>query len=124
MLALSVAAVLLVLFIIIKRDATRDNLVVRDPHAPVAGVLLCRPSLRQQAHGTPGSRKRLRRVQEAGQPSLPAAGRPSRGTSYEQTVRWLEQSNGYPLDAEDVPGDYPLAMDESEHGPPTSSGQG
>ena len=50
-------------------------------------------------------RKRLRRVQEAGQPApLPCGGTPFEGEKrMEQTVRWLEHKTGYPLmRAEDV----------------------
>ena len=104
-LALSVAAVLLVLFIIIKRDETAYKilwlLVILT--VPVAGALL---SLifgnRRTARPL---RKRLRRVQEAGQPApLPCGGTPFEGEKrMEQTVRWLEHKTGYPLmRAEDV----------------------
>ena len=101
-LALSVAAVLLVLFIIIKRDETAYKilwlLVILT--VPVAGALLF--GNRRTARPL---RKRLRRVQEAGQPApLPCGGTPFEGEKrMEQTVRWLEHKTGYPLmRAEDV----------------------
>lgn len=104
-LALSVAAVLLVLFIIIKRDETAYKilwlLVILT--VPVAGVLLY--LLFGNRRTARPLRKRLRRVQEAGQPApLPCGGTPFEGEKrMEQTVRWLEHKSGYPLmRAEDV----------------------
>lgn len=104
-LALSVAAVLLVLFIIIKRDETAYKilwlLVILT--VPVAGVLLY--LLFGNRRTARPLRKRLRRVQEAGQPApLPCGGTPFEGEKrMEQTVRWLEHKTGYPLmRAEDV----------------------
>ena len=104
-LALSVAAVLLVLFIIIKRDETAYKilwlLVILT--VPVAGALLY--LLFGNRHTARPLRKRLRRVQEAGQPApLPCGGTPFEGEKrMEQTVRWLEHKTGYPLmRAEDV----------------------
>lgn len=104
-LALSVAAVLLVLFIIIKRDETAYKilwlLVILT--VPVAGALLC--LLFGNRRTARPLRKRLRRVQEAGQPApLPCGGTPFEGEKrMEQTVRWLEHKTGYPLmRAEDV----------------------
>ena len=104
-LALSVAAVLLVLFIIIKRDETAYKilwlLVILT--VPVAGALLY--LLFGNRRTARPLRKRLRRVQEAGQPApLPCGGTPFEGEKrMEQTVRWLEHKSGYPLmRAEDV----------------------
>jgi len=104
-LALSVAAVLLVLFIIIKRDETAYKilwlLVILT--VPVAGALLY--LLFGNRRTARPLRKRLRRVQEAGQPApLPCGGTPfEREKRMEQTVRWLEHKTGYPLmRAEDV----------------------
>ena len=104
-LALSVAAVLLVLFIIIKRDETAYKilwlLVILT--VPVAGALLYL-LFGNRCTARP-LRKRLRRVQEAGQPApLPCGGTPFEGEKrMEQTVRWLEHKTGYPLmRAEDV----------------------
>ncbi|MEI3123569.1 MAG: cardiolipin synthase [Oscillospiraceae bacterium] len=104
-LALSVAAVLLVLFIIIKRDETAYKilwlLVILT--VPVAGALLY--LLFGNRRTARPLRKRLRRVQEAGQPApLPCGGTPFEGEKrMEQTVRWLEHKTGYPLmRAEDV----------------------
>lgn len=104
-LALSVAAVLLVLFIIIKRDETAYKilwlLVILT--VPVAGALLY--LLFGNRRTARPLRKHLRRVQEAGQPSpLPCGGTPFEGEKrMEQTVRWLEHKTGYPLmRAEDV----------------------
>lgn len=104
-LALSVAAVLLVLFIIIKRDETAYKilwlLVILT--VPVVGVLLY--LLFGNRRTARPLRKRLRRVQEAGQPApLPCGGTPFEGEKrMEQTVRWLEHKTGYPLmRAEDV----------------------
>lgn len=104
-LALSVAAVLLVLFIIIKRDETAYKilwlLVILT--VPVAGVLLY--LLFGNRRTARPLRKHLRRVQEAGQPApLPCGGTPFEGEKrMEQTVRWLEHKTGYPLTrAEDV----------------------
>lgn len=104
-LALSVAAVLLVLFIIIKRDETAYKilwlLVILT--VPVAGALLY--LLFGNRRTARPLRKRLRRVQEAGQPApLPCGGTPfEREKRMEQTVRWLEHKSGYPLmRAEDV----------------------
>lgn len=104
-LALSVAAVLLVLFIIIKRDETAYKilwlLVILT--VPVAGALLY--LLFGNRRTARPLRKRLRRVQEAGQPTpLPCGGTPFEGEKrMEQTVRWLEHKTGYPLmRAEDV----------------------
>ena len=104
-LALSVAAVLLVLFIIIKRDETAYKilwlLVILT--VPVAGALLY--LLFGNRRTARPLRKRLRRVQEAGQPApLPCGGTPFEGEKrMEQTVRWLEHKTGYPLMcAEDV----------------------
>lgn len=104
-LALSVAAVLLVLFIIIKRDETAYKilwlLVILT--VPVAGALLY--LLFGNRRTARPLRKRLRRVQEAGQPApLPCGGTPFEGKKrMEQTVRWLEHKTGYPLmRAEDV----------------------
>lgn len=104
-LALSVAAVLLVLFIIIKRDETAYKilwlLVIFT--VPVAGALLY--LLFGNRRTARPLRKRLRRVQEAGQPApLPCGGTPFEGEKrMEQTVRWLEHKTGYPLmRAEDV----------------------
>ena len=104
-LALSVAAVLLVLFIIIKRDETAYKilwlLVILT--VPVAGALLY--LLFGNRRTARPLRKRLRRVQEAGQPApLPCGGTPFAGEKrMEQTVRWLEHKTGYPLmRAEDV----------------------
>lgn len=104
-LALSVAAVLLVLFIIIKRDETAYKilwlLVILT--VPVAGTLLY--LLFGNRRTARPLRKRLRRVQEAGQPApLPCGGTPFEGEKrMEQTVRWLEHKTGYPLmRAEDV----------------------
>ena len=109
-LALSVAAVLLVLFIIIKRDETAYKilwlLVILT--VPVAGALLY--LLFGNRRTARPLRKRLRRVQEAGQPApLPCGGTPFEGEKrMEQTVRWLEHKTGYPLmRAEDVRS-YPL----------------
>ena len=98
-LALSVAAVLLVLFIIIKRDET----AYKRQAVPVAGALLY--LLFGNRRTARPLRKRLRRVQEAGQPApLPCGGTPFEGEKrMEQTVRWLEHKTGYPLmRAEDV----------------------
>lgn len=98
-LALSVAAVLLVLFIIIKRDETAYKilwlLVILT--VPVAGALLY--LLFGNRRTARPLRKRLRRVQEAGQPApLPCGGTPFEGEKrMEQTVRWLEHKTGYPL---------------------------
>lgn len=104
-LALSVAAVLLVLFIIIKRDETAYKilwlLVILT--VPVAGALLY--LLFGNRRTARPLRKRLRRVQEAGQPApLPCGVTPFEGEKrMEQTVRWLEHKTGYPLmRAEDV----------------------
>lgn len=104
-LALSVAAVLLVLFIIIKRDETAYKilwlLVILT--VPVAGALLY--LLFGNRRTARPLRKRLRRVQEAGQPApLPCGEMPFEGEKrMEQTVRWLEHKTGYPLmRAEDV----------------------
>lgn len=104
-LALSVAAVLLVLFIIIKRDETAYKilwlLVILT--VPVAGALLY--LLFGNRRTARPLRKRLRRVQEAGQPApLPCGGTPFEGEKrMEQTIRWLEHKTGYPLmRAEDV----------------------
>ena len=104
-LALSVAAVLLVLFIIIKRDETAYKilwlLVILT--VGVAGALLY--LLFGNRRTARPLRKRLRRVQEAGQPApLPCGGTPFEGEKrMEQTVRWLEHKTGYPLmRAEDV----------------------
>lgn len=104
-LALSVAAVLLVLFIIIKRDETAYKilwlLVILT--VPVAGALLY--LLFGNRRTARPLRKRLRRVQEAGQLApLPCGGTPFEGEKrMEQTVRWLEHKTGYPLmRAEDV----------------------
>lgn len=104
-LALSVAAVLLVLFIIIKRDETAYKilwlLVILT--VPVAGALLY--FLFGNRRTARPLRKRLRRVQDAGQPApLPCGGTPFEGEKrMEQTVRWLEHKTGYPLmRAEDV----------------------
>ena len=104
-LALSVAAVLLVLFIIIKRDETAYKilwlLVILT--VPVAGALLY--LLFGNRRTARPLRKRLRRVQEAGQPApLPCGGTPFEGEKrMEQTVRWLEHKTGYHLmRAEDV----------------------
>ena len=104
-LALSVAAVLLVLFIIIKRDETAYKilwlLVILT--VPVAVALLY--LLFGNRRTARPLRKRLRRVQEAGQPApLPCGGTPFEGEKrMEQTVRWLEHKTGYPLmRAEDV----------------------
>ena len=104
-LALSVAAVLLVLFIIIKRDETAYKilwlLVILT--VPVAGALLY--LLFGNRRTARPLQKRLRRVQEAGQPApLPCGGTPFEGEKrMEQTVRWLEHKTGYPLmRAEDV----------------------
>lgn len=104
-LALSVAAVLLVLFIIIKRDETAYKilwlLVILT--VPVVGTLLY--LLFGNRRTARPLRKRLRRVQEAGQPApLPCGGTPFEGEKrMEQTVRWLEHKTGYPLmRAEDV----------------------
>lgn len=104
-LALSVAAVLLVLFIIIKRDETAYKilwlLVILT--VPVAGALLY--LLFGNRRTARPLRKRLRRVQEAGQPApLPCGGTPFEGEKrMEQTVRWLEHKTDYPLmRAEDV----------------------
>ena len=104
-LALSVAAVLLVLFIIIKRDETAYKilwlLVILT--VPVAGALLY--LLFGNRRTARPLRKHLRRVQEAGQPApLPCGGTPFEGEKrMEQTVRWLEHKTGYPLmRAEDV----------------------
>lgn len=104
-LALSVAAVLLVLFIIIKRDETAYKilwlLVILT--VPVAGALLY--LLFGNRRTARPLRKRLRRVQEARQPApLPCGGTPFEGEKrMEQTVRWLEHKTGYPLmRAEDV----------------------
>ena len=104
-LALSAAAVLLVLFIIIKRDETAYKilwlLVILT--VPVAGALLY--LLFGNRRTARPLRKRLRRVQEAGQPApLPCGGTPFEGEKrMEQTVRWLEHKTGYPLmRAEDV----------------------
>ena len=104
-LALSVAVVLLVLFIIIKRDETAYKilwlLVILT--VPVAGALLY--LLFGNRRTARPLRKRLRRVQEAGQPApLPCGGTPFEGEKrMEQTVRWLEHKTGYPLmRAEDV----------------------
>ena len=104
-LALSVAAVLLVLFIIIKRDETAYKilwlLVILT--VPVAGALLY--LLFGNRRTARPLRKRLCRVQEAGQPApLPCGGTPFEGEKrMEQTVRWLEHKTGYPLmRAEDV----------------------
>ena len=104
-LALSVAAVLLVLCIIIKRDETAYKilwlLVILT--VPVAGALLY--LLFGNRRTARPLRKRLRRVQEAGQPApLPCGGTPFEGEKrMEQTVRWLEHKTGYPLmRAEDV----------------------
>ncbi len=104
-LALSVAAVLLVLFIIIKRDETAYKilwlLVILT--VPVAGALLY--LLFGNKRTARPLRKRLRRVQEAGQPApLPCGMAPFEGEKrMEQTVRWLEHKTGYPLTrAEDV----------------------
>ena len=104
-LALSVAAVLLVLFIIIKRDETAYKilwlLVILT--VPVVGALLY--LLFGNRRTARPLRKRLRRVQEAGQPApLPCGGTPFDGEKrMEQTVRWLEHKTGYPLmRAEDV----------------------
>ena len=104
-LALSVAAVLLVLFIIIKRDETAYKilwlLVILT--VPVAGALLY--LLFGNRRTARPLRKRLRRVQEAGQPApLLCGGTPFEGEKrMEQTVRWLEHKTGYPLmRAEDV----------------------
>lgn len=104
-LVLSVAAVLLVLFIIIKRDETAYKilwlLVILT--VPVAGALLY--LLFGNRRTARPLRKRLRRVQEAGQPApLPCGGTPFEGEKrMEQTVRWLEHKTGYPLmRAEDV----------------------
>lgn len=104
-LALSIAAVLLVLFIIIKRDETAYKilwlLVILT--VPVVGVLLY--LLFGNRRTARPLRKRLRRVQEAGQPApLPCGGTPFEGEKrMEQTVRWLEHKTGYPLmRAEDV----------------------
>ena len=104
-LALSVAAVLLVLFIIIKRDETAYKilwlLVILT--VPVVGALLY--LLFGNRRTARPLRKRLRRVQEAGQPApLPCGGTPFEGEKrMEQTVRWLEHKTGYPLmRAEDV----------------------
>ena len=104
-LALSVAAVLLVLFIIIKRDETAYKilwlLVILT--VPVAGALLY--LLFGNRRTARPLRKRLCHVQEAGQPApLPCGGTPFEGEKrMEQTVRWLEHKTGYPLmRAEDV----------------------
>ena len=104
-LALSVAAVLLVLFIIIKRDETAYKilwlLVILT--VPVAGALLY--LLFGNRRTARPLRKCLCRVQEAGQPApLPCGGTPFEGEKrMEQTVRWLEHKTGYPLmRAEDV----------------------
>lgn len=104
-LALSVAAVLLVLFIIIKRDETAYKilwlLVILT--VPVVGALLY--LLFGNRRTARPLRKRLRRMQEAGQPApLPCGGTPFEGEKrMEQTVRWLEHKSGYPLmRAEDV----------------------
>lgn len=104
-LALSVAAVLLVLFIIIKRDETAYKilwlLVILT--VPVAGALLY--LLFGNRRTARPLRKCLRRVQETGQPApLPCGGTPFEGEKrMEQTVRWLEHKTGYPLmRAEDV----------------------
>lgn len=104
-LALSVAAVLLVLFIIIKRDETAYKilwlLVILT--VPVVGTLLY--LLFGNRRTARPLRKHLRRVQEAGQPApLPCGGTPFEGEKrMEQTVRWLEHKTGYPLmRAEDV----------------------
>lgn len=104
-LALSVAAVLLVLFIIIKRDETAYKilwlLVILT--VPVVGTLLY--LLFGNRRTARPLRKRLRRVQEDGQPApLPCGGTPFEGEKrMEQTVRWLEHKTGYPLmRAEDV----------------------
>lgn len=104
-LALSVAAVLLVLFIIIKRDETAYKilwlLVILT--VPVVGTLLY--LLFGNRRTARPLRKRLRRVQEAGQPApLPCGVTPFEGEKrMEQTVRWLEHKTGYPLmRAEDV----------------------
>lgn len=104
-LALSVAAVLLVLFIIIKREETAYKilwlLVILT--VPVVGALLY--LLFGNRRTARPLQKRLRRVQEAGQPApLPCGGTPFEGEKrMEQTVRWLEHKSGYPLmRAEDV----------------------
>lgn len=109
-LALSVAAVLLVLFIIIKRDETAYKilwlLVILT--VPVAGALLY--LLFGNRRTARPLRKRLRRVQEAGQPApLPCGGTPFEGEKrMEQTVRWLEHKTGYPLMRAENVRYYPL----------------
>lgn len=109
-LALSVAAVLLVLFIIIKRDETAYKilwlLVILT--VPVAGALLY--LLFGNRRTARPLRKRLCRVQEAGQPApLPCGGTPFEGEKrMEQTVRWLEHKTGYPLMRAEGVRYYPL----------------
>ena len=109
-LALSVAAVLLVLFIIIKRDETAYKilwlLVILT--VPVAGALLY--LLFGNRRTARPLRKRLRRVQETGQPApLPCGGTPFEGEKrMEQTVRWLEHKTGYPLMRAEAVRYYPL----------------
>lgn len=109
-LALSVAAVLLVLFIIIKRDETAYKilwlLVILT--VPVVGAILY--LLFGNKRTARPLRKRLRRAQEAGQPApLPCGETPFEGEKrMEQTVRWLERKTGYPLTRAEHVRYYPL----------------
>ena len=93
-LALSVAAVLLVLFIIIKRDETayKNPVAALDPHGTGRGCAAV-PSLRQQAHGTPAAKAPAPRAGgRAAGSAPPAAGRPSRGKS-----AWNRPSAGWSI---------------------------
>lgn len=115
-LALSVAAFLFVLYLIIKRDESTYKilwlLVILT--MPVAGALLY--LLVGNKRTTKPLRKRLETVERAGNPPpLPLAGETlGEERRMEQTLRWLERTSGYPLAAVEQVRYYPLGEDMVE----------
>lgn len=104
-LGLSIAGFLLVLYIIIKRDESAYKilwlLVILT--VPLAGALLY--LLFGNRRTARPLQKRLRRVQESGAPAPLSLGQTpfDGGRRAGQTLRWLEQRTGYPLQrVEDV----------------------
>lgn len=112
-LGLSIAAFLLVLYIIIKRDEGTYKilwlLVILT--LPVPGALLY--LLFGNKRTAQPLQKRLARVREEGSPPpLPLGGtQPDCDRRLEQTLRWLEQETGYPLVPVEQARYYPLGDD-------------
>ena len=109
-LALSVAAFLFVLYIIIKRDESTYKILwlLIILTFPIPGSVLY-ALFGNKRMGRPLA-KRLRRVEESGDPvPLATGGTPfDGGRRIEQTFRWLEKKTGYPLTEVEHARYYPL----------------